>query len=132
MIIVHAIVQPAAACDGFATATVWRKLLEPSEPQIPPGAIWVDLIEPTAEEDRKVQEFVGVRVPTKADPDYTGEGHAHASSEILRADRPAGTNADGGPGADFRCDADRHLGVRLFQRIRTHGSRYLLKPDRAR
>jgi hypothetical protein len=49
-----------------------------------------------------------------------------------RVGRPAGTNADSGSGADFPCDADRHLGARLFQGIRTHGSRYLLLPDRAR
>ena len=71
MIIVHDIVKPAAASDGCATATVRCKLLEPSELQIPPCAIWIDLIEPTIEEDRKVQQFVGVPVPTRADPDYT-------------------------------------------------------------
>ena len=76
MIIVHDIVKPATGCEGSATATVRRKLLEPSEPQIPPCAIWIDLIEPTAEEDRKVQEFVGVPVPTKADPDYTEPAEA--------------------------------------------------------
>ena len=71
MIIIHDIVKPAAASDGCATATVRCKLLEPSELQIPPCAIWIDLIEPTIEEDRKVQQFVGVPVPTRADPDYT-------------------------------------------------------------
>ncbi len=79
MIIVHAIVKPASASDGSATATVRRQLLEPSELQIPPTAIWIDLIEPTVEEDRKVQEFVGVPVPTKADPDYTEPPEAHYS-----------------------------------------------------
>jgi hypothetical protein len=42
VIIVHAIGKPEAASDGSATATVRRKLLEPSEPQIPPCAIWID------------------------------------------------------------------------------------------
>jgi magnesium transporter len=79
VIIVHAIVKPAAASDGSVTATVQCKLLEPSELQIPPGAIWIDLIEPTVEEDRKVQEFVGVPVSTKADPDYTEPSEAHYS-----------------------------------------------------
>ena len=50
-----------------------------SELQIPPFAIWIDLIEPTVEEDRKVQEFVGVPVPTKANPDYTEPPEAHYS-----------------------------------------------------
>jgi Mg2+ and Co2+ transporter CorA len=62
-------VKPAAADDGSATATIQRKLLEPPE-LIRLSAIWIDLIEPTVEEDRKVQEFVGAPVSTKADPDY--------------------------------------------------------------
>jgi hypothetical protein len=37
------------------------------------------LIEPTVEEDRKVQEFVGAPVPTKADPDYIEPPEAHYS-----------------------------------------------------
>ena len=84
MIIVHVIVKPAAASDGSATATVRRKLLEPSALQIPPCAIWIDLINPTIEEDRKVQEFVGAPVPTKADPDYTEPPEAHYSENGVR------------------------------------------------
>jgi hypothetical protein len=80
LIIVHSIVKLVAARDESATATVRRQVLEPFDLQIPTGAIWIDLIEPT--EDRKVQEFVGVPVPTKADPDYTGEDHKHAPTEI--------------------------------------------------
>ena len=38
---------------------------------IPPDAIWIDLVQPTIDEDRKVQDFVGAPVPTKSDPDYT-------------------------------------------------------------
>jgi magnesium transporter len=79
MIIVHAIVKPAAARDGSATARVERTLLEPSSPQIPPCAIWIDLINPTIEEDQKVQEFVGALVPTKADPDFTEPPEAYYS-----------------------------------------------------
>ena len=78
MIIVHSIVKPAAR-DGSATATVRRQVLEASDLQIPPGAVWIDLIEPTVEEDWKVQAFVGVPVPTKADPDYTEPPEAHYS-----------------------------------------------------
>ena len=84
MIIVHAIVKPAAASDGSAITIVRRQLLEPSDLQIPPSAIWIDLIEPTVEEDRKVQEFVGVPVPTKAEPDYTEPPEAHYSENGVR------------------------------------------------
>jgi hypothetical protein len=45
VIIVHAIVKPAAASDGSAITIVRRQLLEPSNLQIPPSAIWIDLIE---------------------------------------------------------------------------------------
>jgi magnesium transporter len=84
VIIVHVIVKSAAASDGSATETVQRQLLEPSETRIPPSAIWIDMIEPTVEEDRKVQEFVGVPVPTKANPDYTESPEAHYSENGVR------------------------------------------------
>ena len=58
-------------------------MLEPAEP-IPPGAIWIDMIEPTAEEDRKVQDFVGVLVPTKADPDYAEPPEPHYAENGVR------------------------------------------------
>ena len=80
----HAIVKPAVACDGSATAILQRTLLEASDPQIPPCAIWIDLINPTIEEDRKVQEFVGAPVPTKADPDFTELPEAHYSENGVR------------------------------------------------
>ena len=84
MIIVYATATSAAASDVSAAATVRRKLLEPPEVQIPSGAIWIDLIEPTVEEDRKVQEFVGVPVPTKADPDFTEPPEAYYSENGVR------------------------------------------------
>ena len=84
MIIVHAIVKPAAAGGGSATATVQCTLLGPSDPQIPPSAIWIDLINPTIEEDRKVQEFVGAPVPTKVDPDFAELPEAHYSENGVR------------------------------------------------
>jgi magnesium transporter len=76
-------VKPAAADDPSAV-TVQRTVLKPSDPQIPPCAIWIDLINPTIEEDRKVQEFVGAPVPTKADPDFTEPAEAHYSENGVR------------------------------------------------
>ena len=84
MIVVHAVVKPAAAGNDASTAMVRRTLLEPSDPQIPRSAIWIDLIDPTSEEDRKVQEFVGVPVPTKADPDFIEPSEAHYSENGVR------------------------------------------------
>jgi magnesium transporter len=82
VIIVHTVVKSAAASDG--PLTIQRKLLEPSDLRISPCAIWIDLIEPTVEEDRKVQEFVGVPVPTRADPDYSEPPEAHYSENGVR------------------------------------------------
>jgi magnesium transporter len=38
---------------------------------IPPNAIWLDLSQPTIAEDRKVEDYVGTRVPTRSDLDFT-------------------------------------------------------------
>ncbi len=82
MILVHVSAKPAAG-EGPAIATPQRKALEPFEP-IPAGAVWIDLVEPTVEEDRKVQDFVGVVIPTKADPDYAEPPEEHYSENGVR------------------------------------------------
>jgi magnesium transporter len=38
---------------------------------IPQSAVWIDLSQPTNTEDRKVEDYVGTRVPTRSDLDYT-------------------------------------------------------------
>ncbi len=83
MIVVHSIAESPAAEGAAGVASVVCRQLEPNEP-VPQGAIWIDLIAPTMEEDRKVQEFVGVPVPTKADPDYTEPPEAHYSENGVR------------------------------------------------
>jgi magnesium transporter len=83
LIIVHSIAKPPATQDTADVASVVCRQLESNE-LIPQSAIWIDLIEPTREEDRKVQEFVGVPVPTKADPDYTEPPEAHYSENGVR------------------------------------------------
>jgi magnesium transporter len=60
--IVHAV--------GDKSASIGPKQLAEDE-TIPQSAIWIDLIRPTNDEDRKVQDFVGAPVPTRSDPDYT-------------------------------------------------------------
>ena len=91
MIVVHAIVKAEAAGgggtaakkNGCPTAIVQKTILGPSDP-IPASAIWIDLVEPTGGEDRKVQDFVGVPVPTKSDPDFTEPPEAHYSEGGVR------------------------------------------------
>ena len=65
MIVVYSNSIPFGEQQG---ATITRKLVEVDE-TIPHGAIWIDLANPTVEEDRKVEDFVGGPIPTKSDPD---------------------------------------------------------------
>ena len=68
VIVVHC-VSKGLAERSAETAIVARKTLEPAEP-VPPGAIWIDMIEPTLKEDQKVQAYLGCEIPTRSDPDY--------------------------------------------------------------
>ncbi len=83
MIVVHSIAKPPRPLETAEPAVVARKALEPAEP-IPAGAVWIDMIEPTMEEDQKVQAFVGASVPTKSDPDYTEPPEAHYAENGVR------------------------------------------------
>src|SRR3981081_1873118 len=46
---------------GLKAGTIWE------EETIPPNAIWLDLLNPTLEERRKVDRALGVEMPTRAD-----------------------------------------------------------------
>ena len=48
------------------SSLVERHLLGSAEP-IPPDALWIDMVEPTREEDHKVEAFIGGSVPTRED-----------------------------------------------------------------
>ena len=61
MIIVHRARGKAAAADQEALE---RHMLQPGESP-PQGALWIDLIEPTREEDRQVEEHLGIQIPTR-------------------------------------------------------------------
>jgi magnesium transporter len=79
LIIVHAIQKPTPASEralDAISAGITRTQLEPAGP-IPPNAIWIDLFEPTIDEDRMVQEFVGAPILTRADADFTEPAEAH-------------------------------------------------------
>jgi magnesium transporter len=59
MIIIH---RPAAPCAGQEQA-LDRHVWSAGEP-IPQDALWIDLVEPTREEDRIVEAHLGIDVPT--------------------------------------------------------------------
>jgi len=52
LIIVHSIAKPPAGQDAAGVASIGCRQLASNEP-IPQSAIWIDLIEPTMEEDQK-------------------------------------------------------------------------------
>ncbi len=60
MIIIH---RPTAPCAAQNQA-LDRHLWQPGE-AIPPNALWIDLVEPTREEDRLVEAYLGIEVPTR-------------------------------------------------------------------
>jgi magnesium transporter len=75
VIIVHYVEKPPPE-DAAGGALVARKQIEPAEP-IPPGAVWIDIFQPTVEEDRKVEQYLGCKLSTRADPDYSEPPEAH-------------------------------------------------------
>ncbi|ANY77791.1 magnesium transporter [Microvirga ossetica] len=60
MILIH---KPAEVV-GPQGESLDRTVLPPGEP-IPPDAMWIDLIEPTREEDRLVESHLNIEIPTK-------------------------------------------------------------------
>ena len=76
-------VYSASQLSPDAGAAVSRRLLGDAE-TVPADAVWIDLIEPTAEEDRRVETALGVKIPTHADPDYTEPPEAHYSEDGAR------------------------------------------------
>ncbi len=63
--------------------TFARKALGPAE-EVPEGTIWIDMIEPTAEEDQKVQRYIGAAIPTRSDPDYAEPAESHHAENGVR------------------------------------------------
>jgi magnesium transporter len=63
MIIVH---KPGAKPSGAETGFLERHVNLPGE-GLPGTALWIDLIEPTREEDRLVETFLGIEIPTRAE-----------------------------------------------------------------
>ena len=58
MLIVHYAVKTDPGAEAATSVGLERKILDPAEP-IPPGAVWIDMVEPTVDEDRKVEDYLG-------------------------------------------------------------------------
>ncbi len=63
MLFVH---RREEGAEGGAPAHLTRTALAAGE-QIPPDVVWIDLLEPTAEEDRAVERYLGIAIPTRED-----------------------------------------------------------------
>jgi magnesium transporter len=83
VLIVHYVAKVSQAADSPGVAQVERKILEPPEP-LPPGAVWIDMVEPTDVEDKQVQQYLGCKIPTRADPDYAEPPEAYYSEDGVR------------------------------------------------
>ena len=44
-----------------------KKLPETATAALPDNVVWIDLVNPTAEEDRAVERLAGIAVPTRED-----------------------------------------------------------------
>lgn len=82
MLVVHSIAKPQHA-EGKGTLPVARRVLASGEP-IPPGAVWIDMIDPTQQEDEQVQGYLGCKIPTRADPDYAEPLEAYYAEDGVR------------------------------------------------
>ncbi|MBV9078916.1 MAG: magnesium transporter CorA family protein [Methylobacteriaceae bacterium] len=89
MIIVHR--TPPEPC---LTGLVEKIVVGPDE-SLPADSLWIDLVSPTREEDRKVEQFLGIEVPTREDQQdiepseilYAEHGARYLTARLLsRAD----------------------------------------------
>jgi magnesium transporter len=63
MIILH---RPGETSPGGEQGFLERHMMQPSE-ELPPSTVWIDLIEPTRDEDRLVEQHLGIEIPTRAE-----------------------------------------------------------------
>jgi magnesium transporter len=81
MIIVHYATKSAGETPGGAPMA--REVLQAVDP-VPPGAIWLDLVEPTVSEDKKVELYLGCKVPSRADPEYAEPAESYYAENGVR------------------------------------------------
>jgi magnesium transporter len=83
VLIVHYAVKTNPVAGSATAVGFERKILDPVE-QIPPGAIWIDMIEPTADEDQKVERYLGCKVPSRSDPDFAEPSESYYAENGVR------------------------------------------------
>ncbi|HEY1863441.1 MAG TPA: magnesium transporter CorA family protein [Roseiarcus sp.] len=83
MLIVHYAVKTDPVPETATALGLERKILDPVEP-IPPGAIWIDMVEPTLDEDQKVERYLGCKVPSRSDPDFAEPSESYYAENGVR------------------------------------------------
>jgi magnesium transporter len=83
VLIVHYSGKTDPGSETAAGVRLDRKILDPAEP-IPPGAIWIDMIEPTSDEDQKVERYIGSKVSSRSDPDYAEPSESYYAENGVR------------------------------------------------
>lgn len=83
MLIVHYAVKTDPVGEPPANVRLDRKVLDPAEP-IPPGAIWIDMVEPTSDEDQKVEGYIGSKVSSRSDPDFAEPSESYYAENGVR------------------------------------------------
>jgi magnesium transporter len=69
--------------EAAANVRLERKVLDPAEP-IPPTPVWIDMLEPTVDEDRKVERYLGSKVPSRSDPDFAEPSESYYAENGVR------------------------------------------------
>lgn len=64
MIFVHR----SAPCPQSGQPQLERRLLQPHEP-VPEGTVWIDMVQPTRDEDHAAERYLGISVPTREEMD---------------------------------------------------------------
>ncbi len=83
MIVAHYVMKTSQVGETSGTSPVARKVLDLVEP-VPAGAVWLDMVEPTVAEDQKVELYLGCKVPSRADPDFTEPPEAYYADNGVR------------------------------------------------
>jgi magnesium transporter len=83
VLIVHYAVKTDPGVEAATSVRLERKFLDPAEP-IPLGAIWIDMVEPTVDEDQKVERYLGAKVPSRSDPDFAQPSESYYAENGVR------------------------------------------------
>jgi magnesium transporter len=83
VLIVHYAVKTDPGAEAATSVRLERKILDPAEP-IPSGAIWIDMVEPTVDEDQKVERYLGAKVPSRSDPDFAQPSESYYAENGVR------------------------------------------------